>query len=1627
MATNFKRLRDGINLGSLSSDPAGAAAGDFYFNTALNKFRGFDGTSWENLATEDYVDASIAAIDFPVDSVNGQTGTVVLDADDVSAANQTLSNLTGPTSVNQSLVPNTDATRSLGAPTSKWGPSYITQLRDGSNNTIINVESQLLLDASNNQAFEWGGSENISRKDLNMDNNTVFGLPTPLTDSEATNKLYVDTEISTNAANRTLSNLNSPTSINRDLLPFGNVQLGDSTRRWRGLNISGGTGITNTGINLGEDTKLIARNGVDFNLSSTNPLKIASTENTLGSSPNVTIVTGDSTINSGNIILTTGSPISGTKGHVSIQGQYLDVNNTNITNLADPLSDQDAVTRKYVDTNTILISEKGSPNGVATLDATGKIPVSQLPSAVMTYEGVWNATTNAPTLADGVGDAGMVYRVGTAGTQDLGSGPITFDVGDYVIYNGTIWEKSDTTDAVASVNGFTGIVTLDTDDVPEGTTNLYYTDARVLAALPQDIATTATPQFQDVQVIGTGLGNRLVGKTLALASSTGVISGFTLSINGGDASKFDIAAGVGEIVDVTNPSAPVVIPVNFAGQTAVTVTDLLTAPVTYVSVDSSGNIYQQTTVPTPVERRQRMFIGRLNHSNNTTITFANTYPDFKLSFISQYYDLLDALAPFKIGGLSISANGANLSFNRSSGSAFFRSNNYTTNPSNPHTSTFTASTQQSFRKFTQTTTVDAVNVNVIDPANYDVNGVVTPIPGGGGTSTIQRIYLFKSGEVRVAYGQNTYGNLADALAAINTDSFIPNTTIDQSAILVGYIVVRKDATNLSNTAQARILTAARFDAGGSAVAGGITSLQQAYNNSTLPQIILSSALGAFTVDDNATPLGTDLFQVRNNAGTDHFAVSALNTKVSNTLQIPTGAGTGKVLTSDASGNASWQDAASTLQDVYDNSTPPTINLTPSGPVEIFDPGVAGGRAFSVTTTGGAFEVRDSELSYTGPNVLLNDTSIKGVKNPIEWDNATNRDYVDNRSNTNFILNGTSESGTDGWSTYADAAGTRPVDGTGGTANVTFTTSSSSPLSGSNSFLLTKDAVNRQGQGASYDFTIDSASKASMLVIDFDYEVASGTFAAGSTTTDSDVMVYLYDVTNNKLIEPQGGSKLFSSKGSYKAWFQTAPDSVNYRLILHVASTSAVAYSLRLDNVSVSRSNYAVGTIITDWKSFAPASSWGGSVNWYTGRYRQVGDSAEIRYYGVLTGTPTGNLYPTLPTGLVIDTSKLPAASMTNVDSFGTAIMVDVSTGTNYIADVAGQSTTSFRLRTHGTSTGAVDAASPFAWVSSDIVSITASVPILGWSAGAQMSDGYDGRVIAASYTTTATTAISISGTVITYGTKNFDTTNSMSGNTYTIPSSGWYRLTGSIRLTDRTWTTGGLWLFGKVNGSVNTPYIAEWQQATGSVATGSMVAKGSILYEFKAGDTIQFYGSQTETTSVNLNGSSFSNFVMIEKLSGSAFMSPTATVAMRAVSSSGQSFPYGTSTVPVQYSTVSYDYTGMWNTSTNSATITETGLYEITYYASVRNTAATTTSIPSSHYLQKNGVDILNWVDSDPLYTAKSPTGAAEFKELLRSTTLQLVAGDVIRMRALYYGTSSAGNVTVNATTNGYIEIKKVK
>ena len=103
----------------------------------------------------------------------------------------------------------------------------------------------------------------------------------------------------------------------------------------------------------------------------------------------------------------------------------------------------------------IPTTEKGVANGVATLDAGGKVPITELPAAVLgalNYQGTWNANTNTPTLTSGVGTKGYYYVVNVAGTTNL-DGITDWQIGDWAVYNGTEWQKVDNTDAGGDVVG----------------------------------------------------------------------------------------------------------------------------------------------------------------------------------------------------------------------------------------------------------------------------------------------------------------------------------------------------------------------------------------------------------------------------------------------------------------------------------------------------------------------------------------------------------------------------------------------------------------------------------------------------------------------------------------------------------------------------------------------------------------------------------------------------------------------------------------------------------------------------------------------------------------------------------------------------------------------------------------------------------------------------------------------------------------------------------------------------------------------------------------------------------------------------------------------------------------------
>lgn len=123
-------------------------------------------------------------------------------------------------------------------------------------------------------------------------------------------------------------------------------------------------------------------------------------------------------------------------------------------------------------------TEKGANNGVATLGANGKIPQAQIPAIAITevFSAADIAARDALTVGSGVGEiqeGDVVIVTDASADPNVTSGAASY------IYDGTAYQRLQTPDSpVDSVNGQTGVVVLDSDDISEGTVNLYYTEAR---------------------------------------------------------------------------------------------------------------------------------------------------------------------------------------------------------------------------------------------------------------------------------------------------------------------------------------------------------------------------------------------------------------------------------------------------------------------------------------------------------------------------------------------------------------------------------------------------------------------------------------------------------------------------------------------------------------------------------------------------------------------------------------------------------------------------------------------------------------------------------------------------------------------------------------------------------------------------------------------------------------------------------------------------------------------------------------------------------------------------------------------------------------------------------------------
>lgn len=307
---------------------------------------------------------------------------------------------------------------------------------------------------------------------------------------------------------------------------------------------------------------------------------------------------------------------------------------------------------------------------------------------------------------------------------------------------------------------------------------------------------------------------------------------------------------------------------------------------------------------------------------------------------------------------------------------------------------------------------------------------------------------------------------------------------------------------------------------------------------------------------------------------------------------------------------------------------------------------------------------------------------------------------------NYIDNPDAETSVTGWSAYADAAATTPADGTGGSPTVTITRNTTTPLRGNADFLYTKDAANRQGEGFSYDFTLDNADVNKLMRISFDFDTSDTDYAAG------DLGVFIYDVTNTTVITPSLSDIPSASNGKFEAtWVST--DSTSYRLIFHQTSTNAAALTCYFDNVKVTPELVVPGTPITEWEEFTVSID-NLTLSSEKGYYRRVGDSAEISIDFTSNGAGSAvdiafdtdtNLGLSINTAAVTETNQL----------LGSASLYDGANGLPLAPGYQGSGNKIKFYKLDGTTSDFIDADE---LASGEVIHARFTVPISEWAGSA---------------------------------------------------------------------------------------------------------------------------------------------------------------------------------------------------------------------------------------------------------------------------------------------------------------------
>jgi hypothetical protein len=322
-------------------------------------------------------------------------------------------------------------------------------------------------------------------------------------------------------------------------------------------------------------------------------------------------------------------------------------------------------------------------------------------------------------------------------------------------------------------------------------------------------------------------GNLVKWKWIEGNLETGLLYGGVVTYSG---SNVFVSPGSGIIAEHNATTSSEISPmVEYVTWNAITqsVANIATQQVTYLYIDNTGALQQQSTRFTTQQYHNYIPLGAVGHFDYTQVSAFGGSVQTAYDQISQMSNFIDAFGPLKKSGYGLTGQAGSLRLSVGSGTSFIHGGFYENDPEFPSEIATPSQATASLARVNRSGSAVEFDTNggnlytVIDPTKYDRDGDGTLANVGNGNWSIQRVFSDpKTGVLYVYYGQARYTSLLNALQYLPTDPFTEGDTFDFTTF-VGFLVLKGNASDITDTASNSIINGGLFRGSGQGSGGGI--------------------------------------------------------------------------------------------------------------------------------------------------------------------------------------------------------------------------------------------------------------------------------------------------------------------------------------------------------------------------------------------------------------------------------------------------------------------------------------------------------------------------------------------------------------------------------------------------------------------------------------------------------------------------------------------------------------------------------------------------------------------------------------------------------------------------------------